>query len=169
MLHGYCIIVFIMASIHGISANLNALLDTIAWSEIGPALLSVTDNGYNCLVGSSASDPLTFSSYSDHPRIYNPKFNSTAAGRYQIIKGMYDAYKIRCGLNDFSPISQDTIAVQMIRERGALPDIEDGNLFNAVSLICPIWASLPGNAAGQHQNSTTSLMTAFIAAGGASA
>ena len=153
-----------MARLQGISVNLNAMLDAIAWSE-GPVQVP-SDDGYNVMVGSTPSDPILFSSYADHPRIYNPKFNSTAAGRYQIIKGMFDAYKKRCGVPDFSPESQDTIAIQMIRERGALPDIEAGNIFNATALLCPIWASLPGNSAGQHQNSTASIQAAFMKAGG---
>lgn len=156
-----------MARLQGISANLNALLDTIAWSE-GTTQIPDSDDGYRVLVGSTPQHPLTFTSYADFPCIYNPKFNSTASGRYQIIKRMYYAYKAILSLPDFSPESQDKIAIQMIKERGALPNIEEGNLFNAVNLICPIWASLPGNNAGQHQNSTTSLMTAFLAAGGVS-
>ena len=157
-----------MARLDGISDNLNAMLDAIAWSE-GTVQIPDSDDGYKVMVGSTPSNPILFGSYDDHPRRYNPKFNSTAAGRYQIIKGMFDAYKHRLGLLDFSPISQDSIAIQMIRERGALPDIDAGNIFNATTLLCRIWASLPGNTAGQHQNSTASLQAAFIAAGGMSA
>ena len=68
------------------TSNEKAFLDMIAFSEIGTALLVKSDNGYNVLVGSTAAKPLLFDSYADHPRIYNKQFNSTAAGRYQLLK-----------------------------------------------------------------------------------
>ena len=58
--------------------------------------------------------------YSDHPRklvTLNPKLKSTGAGRYQS-GGMLNA---QLGLKDFSPKSQDAVALQQIKERGALP------------------------------------------------
>ena len=69
-------------------SNESAFLDMIAWSEIGPALLAVSDNGYNVIVGSTPSNPNLFISYSDHPRKLvqlRPGLVSTAAGRYQLL------------------------------------------------------------------------------------
>lgn len=152
-----------MARLVGISPNMNAFLDMIGWSE-GTTTIPHSDDGYNVLVGATAKHPILFTSYADHPRIYNARFNSTGAGRYQIIKAMYDDYKVRCGLIDFSPGSQDTIAIKMITERGAVPDIENGNIYNAIALICPIWASLPGGNSGQHQNTMSSLLSYFQSA-----
>jgi hypothetical protein len=40
------------------SPNLKAFLDMIAWSEIGPALLAKSDNGYNVCVGSTPEKPI---------------------------------------------------------------------------------------------------------------
>ena len=65
------------------TTNRKAFLDMIAHSEIGQALLDVSDNGYNVIVGSTAQHPDLFNSYADHPRKLvrlNAKLSSTAAG-----------------------------------------------------------------------------------------
>lgn len=147
-------------------SNLDAFLTMIAVSE---GTQPIGDRGYNVLVGSTPVHPVLFDSYADHPRRViqlRPGLSSSAAGRYQILEGIYDAYKSRLLLKDFSPDAQDAIATQLIRERGALPDIEAGRITEAVARCSSIWASLPGNNYGQHQNALASLQEAFQAAGG---
>ena len=41
----------------------------------------------------------------------NPKLKSTGAGRYQLLSRWWDAYHKQLGLKDFSPKSQDAVAV----------------------------------------------------------
>jgi muramidase (phage lysozyme) len=147
-------------------ANRCAFLDAIAGSEIGPALLAKTDNGYNVLVGSTAAHPLTFPSYAAQPNILNKALNSTAAGRYQLLYRYWVSYQKMLNLPDFSPLSQDKIALQQIRECNALPDIDAGNFAHAVALCSRIWASLPGNDYGQHQNAIAMLQGYYTTAGG---
>ena len=68
-----------------------------------------------------------FTDYSDHPRklvTLNPKLKSTGAGRYQLLSRWWDAHRKQLGLKDFSPKSQDAVALQQIKERGALPMID---------------------------------------------
>ncbi len=48
-------------------------------------------------------------------------------------------------LPDFSPENQDAVAIQQIKERGALPMIEAGDIAGAIAACSNIWASLPGN------------------------
>ena len=63
-----------------------------------------------------------FTDYSDHPRklvTLNPKLNQQGAGRYQLFSLLVDAYRKQLGLKDFSPKSQDAVALQQIKERGA--------------------------------------------------
>lgn len=146
--------------------NLKAFLDMIAWSEIGPELLSKSDNGYNVLVGSTPSHPLLFDSYADHPRVYNEKLDSTAAGRYQILKRFFDVYKVRLNLPDFSPDSQDAIALQMIKECRALDLINAGNVIAGIIRTASRWASMPGNTYQQHQHDIQDLVEAYKQAGG---
>ncbi|MGF6643105.1 glycoside hydrolase family 24 protein [Paraburkholderia sp. GAS82] len=146
--------------------NRCALLDAIAWSEIGPDVLNNSDDGYNVLVGSLPGAVHTFSSYADHPGIFVPACNSDAAGRAQIMKHWWDAYKPILHLPDFSPVSQDLYAIQQLRESHALPLIDAGNLEGAVAAIAHIWASLPGSPYGQHTNTFDSIKAAYLLAGG---
>lgn len=144
-----------------LSNNLKAFLDMIAISE-GTSHLG--DNGYNVLVGGTL-----FHSYDDHPRIVvklNSNLSSSAAGRYQLLKRFYDYYKKLLKLNDFSPASQDAIAIQQIKERQALADIEEGRFGIAVKKVSNIWASLPGAGYGQRENKLSILMAAYKKAGG---
>lgn len=150
-----------------ISPNQKAFLDTVAISELGVGLIAVSDNGYNVLVGSTAQHPILFNDYSTHPHIYNAKFNSTAAGRYQLLYRYYAPYKALLHLNAFTPEEQDAIALQQIKECRAMPDIEAGHFNLAVVKCAHIWASLPGANYGQHENKLDDLRTAYLAAGGA--
>lgn len=137
----------------------------IAYSEIGPKLLAKSDDGYNVIVGGTL-----FEGYADHPRklVSLPKLGikSTAAGRYQLLARYFDAYKKQLGLKDFSPASQDAIALQQIKEQRALVDIETGHFDLAVKKCRNIWASLPGAGYGQHENDMAKLTLAFVKAGG---
>lgn len=148
------------------SQNRIAFLDMLANSEIGAALLAITDDGYNVLVGSTPAVPLTFPSYASPPDIYSASMNSTAAGRYQVLNRYAVIYIAQLGLPDFGPVSQDLIALQQIRERSALPLIDAGNLQAAIQACSNIWASLPGNDYGQHQNALGALQAAYLLAGG---
>ena len=59
----------------------------------------------------------------DHPRklVAKPKLKSTGAGRYPaLLSRWWDAY--HDGLKDFSPKSQDAVALQQIKERGLAYD-----------------------------------------------
>lgn len=151
------------------SPNLKAFLDMIAWSEIGPALLAASDNGYNCLVGSTAEHPLLFPSYATHPRIFNAALNSDAAGRYQFLGRYWSAYALQLHLPDFGHDSQDRWCVQLVKECHALDDIELGHIDTAIRKCASRWASLPGAGYGQHENALQDLLAAYRDAGGTSA
>jgi len=154
-------------------SNRTAFLDMLAVSELGRALLAKSDNGYNVLVGSTPTNPILFSGYADHPRRLmkvqqksGAVISSTAAGRYQLLARYYDPYRKLLGLRDFTPASQDAIALQQIRERGALPLIDAGKFDAAVARVRNIWASLPGAGYGQNEHSIEHLRAAYVAAGG---
>jgi muramidase (phage lysozyme) len=157
-----------MARIPGISRNLNAFLDMIAVSE-GTA--GIGDDGYNVLVGSSKTHPHLFHDYATHPRIVVDlgRIKSSAAGRYQILKGIFAHYQITLDLPDFSPVSQDKIAIRLIKECGALDEIEAGKIVRAIYLCRSRWASLPGAGYGQRENSMGRLLVAFKEAQGETA
>ncbi|MYM53606.1 lysozyme, partial [Pseudomonas aeruginosa] len=62
--------------------------------------------------------------------------------------------------------SQDAIALQQIRERGALAMVDAGRFDDAVERVRNIWASLPGAGYGQNEHSIEHLRAAYVAAGG---
>lgn len=145
------------------NANRKAFLDMIAHSE-GTLQITGSDNGYNIVVGGTL-----FTEYADHPRRrvkLNATLYSTAAGRYQILSKYFDAYKKQLGLPDFSPASQDAIALQMIRECKALDDIDAGRIDVAIYKCRSRWASLPGAGYGQRENKIENLLAAYQSAGG---
>lgn len=152
--------------------NVKAFLDMIGMSELGPALLTVSNNGYNVIVGSTAKNPTLFTSYGDHPRqfvdmlINGKKVKSSAAGRYQILARFYDAYKASLKLPDFSPASQDAIAIQMIGECHAIGLITAGKFAEAVDACRTRWASLPGAGYNQNEHKLSFLQDAYVSAGG---
>jgi muramidase (phage lysozyme) len=149
-------------------SNIDAFLTMIAISE---GTQPIGDRGYNCIVGSTVAKPVLFASYADHPRVHvrlRPDLISSAAGRYQILERYFDAYKAYLNLPDFSPDSQDRIALQMIHEQRAYADIEVGRFDDAIAKCSNIWASFPSacNSYGQHQNALADLRKAFTEAGG---
>jgi muramidase (phage lysozyme) len=142
--------------------NRKAFLDMIAKSE---GTFGRGEDGYNVLVGGCL-----FSSYADHPRklivLNKAGLKSTAAGRYQLLSRYFDAYKKQLKLDDFSPASQDAIALQQIKECKALADIDAGRINEAIKKCARIWASLPGAGYGQHENRIEYLLVAYIKFGG---
>jgi muramidase (phage lysozyme) len=154
------------------SKNLRAFLGMIAVSEVGPALMAKSEDGYKVLFGATAANPLTFSDYHDHPRkfatavIRGRQVTSSAAGRYQILARYFDAYKGQLGLKDFSPASQDAIAIQLIRECRALPMIAAGEIEAAIDACKSRWASLPGANYQQNEQKMAFLVDAYKSFGG---
>lgn len=143
-------------------ANYKAFLDTISHAE---GTFDKGDKGYNVLAGFTI-----FHSYADHPRIkvhlIGTSIITTAAGRYQILAKTYDSYRKLLKLPDFSPPSQDAIALQMLKEAKALDSLRGGDFDGAVSQAAHLWASLPGAGYGQRELQLPALRGWYIQAGG---
>lgn len=144
-----------------LNSNRQAFLDMIAFSEIGPGLLAVSDRGYNVLVGSTPAHPLLFTDYSKHPRIRNEKLNSDAAGRYQFLGRYWEYYKKFLKLTDFGPSSQDRWGLQLVKECKAMADVDAGEIETAIYKCRSRWASFPGSGYGQPENTKEVLLAAF--------
>lgn len=146
--------------------NQKAFLDMIAFSELGQKLLENSDNGYDVVVGGSRF----YNGYKDHPRLFIslPKLGikSSAAGRYQILARIYDYYAKLLKLTDFLPESQDKIALQIIKERGAISYINGGDIAKAIDLCKNIWASFPGAGYGQNEHKIEHLLEHYKNSGG---
>lgn len=143
--------------------NLRAVLDMIAYAEGtgGP-------NGYRTLFGGGL-----FDSFADHPRKFftftnkrGQTLRTSAAGRYQFLSRTWDELAKKLELPDFGPESQDRAAVELIRQRGALADVQAGRIAAAVTKIAPIWASLPGANYAQPERKLSDLVATYQAAGG---
>lgn len=129
------------------NSNVRMMLDLISRAE--------GNTDYDTMVGGGK-----FKDYSSHPQTIvklksrNKKgeveiIPSTAAGRYQIMAANWIPYKTRLGLKDFSPDSQDKIAIQMLADRGALPYILDGKFKTAIKKTGNQWTSLPASDISQ--------------------
>lgn len=145
------------------AVNQKAFLDMLAFSEgtSGPS-------GYQTLFGGGI-----FQDMSDHPRQRFAFTNSrgeqlytTAAGRYQFLVRTWDSLRDKLNLPDFGPDSQDAAALELVRQRGALADVQAGRVTDAITKCAPIWASLPGAGYAQHENKLSALVAQYSAAGG---
>ena len=121
------------------------------------------NHGYDVIVGGEL-----FTDYSDHPRklvTLNPKLKSTApdATSFFPVGGMPTASSWPERLLSES---QDAVALQQIKERGALPMIDRGDIRQAIDRCSNIWASLPGAGYGQFEHKADSLIAKFKEAGG---
>ena len=67
---------------------------------------------------------------------------------------------------DFSRKVGTGTALQQIKERGALPMIDRGDIRQAIDRCSNIWASLPGAGYGQFEHKADGLIAKFKEAGG---
>lgn len=100
------------------------------------------------------------SSLADHPR-YSKEFKQTdgttnktsAAGKYQFLKGTWDGVAKQYGLNDFGAHNQDLAAVALLESRGAIPALLKGDFKTAIQKTGKEWASLPTSTYAQGKKS----------------
>lgn len=121
--------------------NVQAYLDFIAQHE------GTTKYGYHTQYGGGHFDSLA-----QHPNpvgaFKGPTGSTTsAAGRYQFERKTSDGLMKQLGLKDFSPDSQDLMAVQNLANIGALDDVKTGNFGAATQKAQGQWESLKKVAA----------------------
>lgn len=122
--------------------NRKKILDLIAKAE---------GADYDTIVGGGR-----FQDFSKHPNIVGLRTKegpSTAAGRYQITGTTYRDVADKYGISDFSPASQDAIALKLIERAGALDLIDKGDFFGAINKLGNTWASLPSSPYSQSKRS----------------
>jgi len=140
-------------------ANVRAFLDTIAYAEVG----TTGKEGYRQLVFGGK-----FNSFRSHPFIKNcgviggKRVCSTAAGRYQMMNFNWGPLKRRLRLKDFSPESQDKMAIALIKEKGALEDVKAGRFEIAARKVGRVWASFPHNTYRQNPKSIATLKRVYL-------
>lgn len=143
--------------------NRKAFLDMIAYSEgtSGP-------DGYRTMFGGGLMDSLA-----DHPARFfdftdkaGRKLKTSAAGRYQFLLRTWREIAAKLNLTDFGPDNQDAAALELIRQRGALKDIDAGRISEAIRKCAPVWASLPGAGYAQPERPLKNLLASYSNAGG---
>ncbi|MCC2974662.1 glycoside hydrolase family 104 protein [Massilia sp. IC2-476] len=148
--------------------NVAAFLKAIAEAEGGGY-----DFKYGALKGRS-NDRWRFRDTSTHP---GPGIDgkTTAAGMYQITRPTWEHHGGKLGLKDFSPRTQDLIAVEILRSLGVIDAIKDGRLGEVMPKVARIWAALPkGPGQSNHYPPQRyvkfeDFLTAYLAGGGQTA
>ena len=141
-----------------------AFLDMLAWSEgTDNGRQKTRNHGYDVIVGGEL-----FTDYSDHPRklVAKPKTQINRRRTLPASFPLVGCLPQAAWPEDFSPKSQDAVALQQIKERGALPMIDRGDIRQAIDRCSNIWASLPGAGYGQFEHKADSLIAKFKEAGG---
>ncbi|MBA8904877.1 muramidase (phage lysozyme)/glucan-binding YG repeat protein [Aminobacter ciceronei] len=90
-----------------------------------------------------------FSDFSDHPRQKGAGGTSTAAGRYQFVKGTWDRVRSALGLPDFTPESQDRGAWWLAQAdyksrtgRELSDDLAAGRYSDVRNGLAPTWEGI---------------------------
>ena len=138
-----------------------AFLDMLAWSEGTDNGRQKTNHGYDVIVGGELLLITRSPSQTCHAK---PK---TQINRRRTLPASFTLVGClpQAAWPDFSPKSQDAVALQQIKERGALPMIDRGDIRQAIDRCSNIWASLPGAGYGQFEQAD-SLIAKFKEAGG---
>jgi len=119
------------------NSNISAFLKAIAEAEGG---------GYDFKFGAvkgKRNDPWRFTDTSTHPGA-GCGGKSTAAGMYQVtIDTWRDHGGKKMGLTDFTPKTQDLIAVDLLRHLGIIDKIKAGDIAGAMPKAAGRWSALP--------------------------
>lgn len=128
-----------------------AFLKMVNWAEGSP--------GYNQLF-----DYIPFNNLAPHPNLKIPFGNTytTAAGAYQFLYSTWQNAIKKLGVTDYmSAENQDQAALQLISDRGALSDVDQGNIESAINKVSYEWASLPPGRYSQNYRSLPDLIAVY--------
>lgn len=117
--------------------NVQAFLHAIADAEGGGY-----DFKYGAVKGKK-NDPWRFTDFSTHPGP-GAGGKTTASGMYQITKDTWkDHGGNAMGLTDFTPETQDLIAIDILRRQGVIDKIKSGDIAGSMPKAAARWAALP--------------------------
>ena len=129
--------------------NVRKVLDLISYTE------GTQGNGYYTTFGGGRQSSLaTHENRRKSFKQTDGKTNiSSAAGRYQFLKGTWDGLAKQYGLKDFSERSQDIGALALIAQKGQLERVVAGDIKGAAANLGSVWASLPSSTYKQGKKS----------------
>lgn len=128
----------------------------VLYSPFNPSLIGKTN--------------VVISDFSRHPRIdvewRKGAKTSSAAGAFQVILPTWQGAAATMGITDFSPLSQQLVAVELLRQRGAIPYLLNNDLPGALknTSLSKEWASFAGAGYGQGEHSVAKLNNWFQSA-----
>jgi murein DD-endopeptidase MepM/ murein hydrolase activator NlpD len=138
--------------------EVRAYLDLVAWKEVHQSLNpDGSPSGYrerNGVPGSKGLMPE--SAIADNGKLPTDELRYNV-GRYQMKQVDVDDMRKRYDskIDDFSPESQDRIAVAKMKYRGVMSELQEGDIRGAIKKGGQEWASLPGSPYGQVQKGYT--------------
>ena len=129
--------------------NVRKMLDLISYTEGTQA------NGYYTTFGGGRQSSLaTHENRRKSFKQTDGKSNvSSAAGRYQFLKGTWDGLAKQYGLKDFGERSQDIGALALIAQNGQLERVVAGDIKGAAANLGSVWASFPSSTYKQGKKS----------------
>ena len=130
-----------------------AFLDMLAWSEgTDNGRQKTRNHGYDVIVGGEL-----FTGYRSPSQTCHAKPKTQINGRRTLPASfpLVGCLPQAAWPEDFSPKVR-TLALQQIKERGALPMIDRGDIRQAIDRCSNIWASLPGAGYGQFEHKADS-------------
>ena len=142
--------------------NVKAILKVIRWAEG-----TLNEKGYNTIYSYKY-----FSDFSNHPNIKVCANNicSTAAGAYQFLYSTFKEESKRIGTKDFSPETQDKLAISRLKYRKAYKPLIEGDILLVLDRISWEWASLPNRYGkgryGQPIKTLNQVLSKYIEFGG---
>ena len=99
----------------------------------------------------------------DHPRELKcansngKELCSDAAGRYQFLSTSWDRFAPVVKAKNFGPTYQDRVAIELIRDKNALKDIEEGRVEEAFKKLHLVWPSF-----GETETDVEQLMSKLV-------
>ncbi len=125
-----------------LNSQRKAFLDMVAWSEGTDNGRQPTRNhGYDVIVGGEL-----FTDYSDHPSQTchaKPETQINSCRPLSTSFTLVGCLPQAAWAERLLSQKPDSVALQQIKERGALPMIDRGNIRQAIDRCSNIWASLP--------------------------
>jgi hypothetical protein len=140
--------------------EVRAYLDLVAWKEVRPGHSLNADGspaGYRDRNGVSGSHGTMPESATANNGTFPRDELQYNVGRYQMKQVDVDDMRKRYDpkIDDFSPESQDRIAVAKMKYRDVIEPLQSGDIRTAIKNGGKEWASLPGSPYGQVQQGYT--------------
>lgn len=148
------------------NSNVQAFLAMVRTTETGTA----GPDSYTTIAGGGhVSSLAAYPTIGTTLTINGRQVPTHAVGGYQFMPATWNDAAAALGLTDFSAASQDLAACWLIKRRGAIADVQNGDIVTAIQKCNKEWASLPGSPYNQNPVPQSTAETLFAQYGGVQA